>query len=73
MDICILIYQNVSINYILYLYQVNLILYIYFFSAILKVKEDFFMYKSGVYSYSRIPPDNLPDDDKGYHSIRIIG
>jgi hypothetical protein len=31
------------------------------------------MYKSGVYSYSRIPPDNLPDDDKGYHSIRIIG
>lgn len=31
------------------------------------------MYKSGVYSYSRIQPDNMADDDKGYHSIRIIG
>ncbi|XP_052103430.1 uncharacterized peptidase C1-like protein F26E4.3 isoform X1 [Mytilus californianus] len=41
--------------------------------AILKVKEDFFMYKSGVYSYSRIQPDNMAHDDKGYHSIRIIG
>lgn len=41
--------------------------------AIMKVKEDFFMYRSGVYSYTRIPPDNMSDLDKGYHSIRIIG
>ncbi|XP_069127544.1 uncharacterized peptidase C1-like protein F26E4.3 isoform X3 [Argopecten irradians] len=42
--------------------------------AIMKVKEDFFMYKSGVYQYTNTTPDLLPDDDdKGYHSVRIIG
>ncbi|XP_021362216.1 uncharacterized peptidase C1-like protein F26E4.3 isoform X2 [Mizuhopecten yessoensis] len=42
--------------------------------AIMKVKEDFFIYKSGVYQYSNTVPDLLPDDDdRGYHSVRIIG
>ncbi|XP_060072322.1 tubulointerstitial nephritis antigen-like isoform X1 [Ylistrum balloti] len=42
--------------------------------AIMRVKEDFFMYQSGIYQYTNTIPDLLPDDDdRGYHSVRIIG
>ncbi|KAK3089104.1 hypothetical protein FSP39_000846 [Pinctada imbricata] len=42
--------------------------------ATFRVKEDFFMYKSGVYSYTGTSPDNLPDDMQHiYHSVRLVG
>lgn len=43
--------------------------------ATFKVKEDFFMYSSGVYRYSKVVPDSLARDDerRQYHSVRIIG
>lgn len=43
--------------------------------ATFKVKEDFFMYKSGVYSYSRVVPESTPvsEEKYSYHSVRIIG
>ena len=32
------------------------------------------MYKSGVYSYSQVVPDEMPGDERRhYHSVRIIG
>lgn len=42
--------------------------------AIFEVKEDFFMYKSGVYQWSGITYDHPPAPRKsGYHSVRIMG
>lgn len=43
--------------------------------ATFKVKEDFFMYRSGVYSYSRAVPESTPvsEEKYSYHSVRIIG
>lgn len=40
----------------------------------MEVKEDFFMYKGGVYRYS-LPANILPPNHRktGFHSVRIIG
>lgn len=42
--------------------------------AIFEVKEDFFMYKSGVYQWTGITHDQPPGPGKsGNHSVRILG
>jgi len=42
--------------------------------ATMEVKEDFFMYRSGVYRYSSPPqPATASTQRSGYHSIRVIG
>ncbi|XP_041360267.1 uncharacterized peptidase C1-like protein F26E4.3 [Gigantopelta aegis] len=42
--------------------------------ATFQVKEDFYMYKSGVYRYSNLSRDEAPENRlSGYHSVRIIG
>ncbi|KAL4236419.1 Tubulointerstitial nephritis antigen-like [Mactra antiquata] len=43
--------------------------------ATFRVKDDFYMYKSGVYRYANIQPDAVPpeQDKYSYHSVRIIG
>jgi len=42
--------------------------------AMFLVREDFFMYKGGVYKYSDPIPDSPSNHrQKGYHSARIIG
>lgn len=42
--------------------------------AILLVREDFYMYQSGVYSYSKLFPQSPPSHRRaGLHSVRIIG
>ena len=47
---------------------------VFLFSATFKVKEDFFMYESGVYSASRVVSDSYTGDERRqYHSVRIIG
>jgi len=40
----------------------------------MEVKEDFYMYRSGVYRYSSPPqPPTSSANRTGYHSVRIIG
>jgi len=40
----------------------------------MEVKEDFYMYRSGIYRYSS-PPEPVTSSAQrtGYHSVRIIG
>ena len=45
-------------------------------SAIIEVKEDFFMYKEGVYSYAGLPRrrgESSKYSKSGFHSVRIMG
>lgn len=43
-------------------------------AATLDVKEDLFVYKSGVYRYSAPPlPSTQTPPASGHHSVRIIG
>ncbi len=44
------------------------------FSATMEVKEDFFMYKGGVYR-SSLPANFLPPNHRktGFHSVKILG
>ncbi|XP_050402073.1 uncharacterized peptidase C1-like protein F26E4.3 [Patella vulgata] len=38
------------------------------------VKQDFYMYKSGIYRYSNLTLDDDPEQSNtGYHSVRIVG
>jgi len=42
--------------------------------ATMEVKEDFYMYRSGIYRYSSPPqPVTSSAQSTGYHSVRIIG
>lgn len=43
--------------------------------ATFRVKEDFFMYKSGVYRHAPVVSESLTtaDEERSYHSVRIIG
>ena len=42
--------------------------------ATMEVKEDFFMYKNGVYRYSMPAEYLFPNHRRtGFHSVRIIG
>ncbi|KAL5022307.1 hypothetical protein ScPMuIL_001462 [Solemya velum] len=42
--------------------------------ATFKVKDDFFMYETGVYRYLHMEEDHMPNNDThGYHSVRILG
>ncbi|KAK7100347.1 tubulointerstitial nephritis antigen-like [Littorina saxatilis] len=42
--------------------------------AIFEVKEDFYMYKSGVYQYSGLTSNDPPEARKSaYHSVRLLG
>ena len=45
-----------------------------YFSATMEVKEDFFMYKGGVYR-SSLPANFLPPNHRktGFHSVKILG
>jgi len=43
-------------------------------AAVMEVKEDFYLYRSGVYSYS-LPADYTPSSerDRHFHSVSILG
>ena len=46
----------------------------HYITATFRVKEDFFMYKSGIYRYSNMVTDSMPDDmEQNYHSVRVVG
>jgi len=44
------------------------------FAAVIEVKEDFYLYKAGVYSYS-LPADYMSsyERDQHFHSVSILG
>jgi len=43
-------------------------------TATMEVKEDFYMYRSGVYRYS-LPADHVASNHRrtGFHSVKILG
>jgi len=45
-----------------------------YFEAIIEVKEDFLMYKTGVYRYS-MPANYLPENNRiaRHHALNILG
>ena len=70
---CIKLYRIISYHIVLYCIMYGTLVHVLYL-AIIKVREDFYTYRSGVYQYS-MPASSSSGDgaNVGYHAVKIIG